>query len=136
MFRLELWIGDLLAVGGPGHPTRENSQRRDVQHFLVRAIEICTEQTVLASFGIVATNVCHTPAIGGEADGTIHVANHRLWGTSQNRDTIEIEIGIESVFGLAEINVVSVGRERGAADSGSRWGHDLRIATRRNVAQP
>ena len=37
---------------------------------------------------------------------------------------------------MAKINVVSVGRERGAADSGGRWGNDLRVAGGRNVAQP
>src|SRR5712691_9849644 len=83
IFGLKLRIGDLFAVGGPCQRTSENSEGSNVEHLLIRAIEVCCQQTVLASFGIVATDVGHAPVVGGKCDRTVYVADHHLRSASQ-----------------------------------------------------
>ena len=60
---------------------------------------------------------------------------HHLRRASEHRDAINIEIAVNGVLGFAEIDVISVRREKDIRD-GVRGRDNLRVAAGRDIAQP
>jgi hypothetical protein len=66
--------GDVLAVGSPGEPLRDEAGP-DVEELFGGAVGIGGEPAALVGFGIVATDVDHALAVGRESGLSVDIAD-------------------------------------------------------------